>query len=311
MRIALQHDIPGLCEQLQGLGQAVDTYVVPSGDGPLQPFAADVLLCTVRGGDLPALITACQGLRWIHVFGTGIDGFPLSLLADDTVLTCSRGATATPIAEWVLATMLAREKQLPERWLKESPASWYAADLGCLEGKTLGIVGFGAIGQAVARRALAFDMQVMATVRRHRESPMPGVRLVEQLDSLLPQADHLVLALPATPESDGLINAQTLAALKPGAHLVNVSRASLVDQGALRTALDTGHLACASLDVVDPEPLPAGHWIYSHPGIRLSAHISWSGPNMTERLLAPFIANVQAFSRGEPLQGLVDKTAGY
>ena len=88
-------------------------------------------------------------------------------------------------------------------------------------------------------------------------------------------------------------------------------RASLVDQGALRTALDTGHLACASLDVVDPEPLPAGHWIYSHPGIRLSAHISWSGPNMTERLLAPFIANVQAFSRGEPLQGLVDKTAGY
>ena len=92
---------------------------------------------------------------------------------------------------------------------------------------------------------------------------------------------------------------------------MNVSRASLVDQGALRTALDTGHLACASLDVVDPEPLPAGHWIYSHPGIRLSAHISWSGPNMTERLLAPFIANVQAFSRGEPLQGLVDKTAGY
>jgi phosphoglycerate dehydrogenase-like enzyme len=312
MRIALQPNIPGLAEQLQGLGHGIETLIVPS-DACLaqQSLAADVLLCTATGGgDLPSLLNSCQGLRWIHVLGTGIDNFPLSMVGD-AVLTCSRGATATPMAEWVLAMMLCHEKQLPARWISEPPETWYMADLGCLERKTLGLVGLGAIGEAVARRALAFDMQVVAKVRSYRESPLPGVQLVEDLTELLQTADHLVLALPSTPASRGLIDARALARMKPGAHLINVSRATLVDQDALRVALDSGQLARASLDVVDPEPLPAGHWIYTHPKIRLSAHISWSGPDMAQRLLAPFIANVLAFARGEPLQGLVDTQAGY
>ncbi|MEZ5554696.1 NAD(P)-dependent oxidoreductase [Haliea sp.] len=312
MRIALQPNIPGLVDQLQALGHGIEVLIVPS-DASLaqQPLAADVLLCTATGsGDLPSLLSACRGLRWIHVLGTGIDNFPLSLVGD-AVLTCSRGATATPMAEWVLAMMLCHEKQLPTRWINEPPEAWYLADLGCLEQKNLGLVGLGAIGEAVARRALAFDMQVIAKVRSYRDSPLTGVQLVEHLTELLQAADHVVLALPATPASRGLIDAQALATMKPGAHLINVSRAALVDQDALRLALDSGQLARASLDVVDPEPLPAGHWIYGHPKIRLSAHVSWSGPNMAQRLLAPFIANVQAFIRGEPLQGLVDTQAGY
>ncbi|MDP4918083.1 MAG: hypothetical protein NWR12_10205 [Haliea sp.] len=312
MRIALQPNIPGLTEQLHSLGHGIEAFILPPDDGEAQqPVLADALLCTAANGiDLPRLVEACEGLRWIHVFGTGVDKFPLHL-AKDIVVTCSRGATATPIAEWVLAMMLAHEKQLPERWLSEPPATWYMADLGGLAHKTLGIVGFGAIGQAVAQRALAFDMRVIAKVRRHRESPVPGVELLENLDTLLGASDHVVLALPSTSASNNLFNADTLAAMKPGAHLVNIARANLVDQEALRAALDTGHLARASLDVVDPEPLPAGHWMYAHPGIKLSAHISWSSPNIAERLLAPFLANARSVACGEPLQGLVDKAAGY
>ena len=107
------------------------------------------------------------------------------------------------------------------------------------------------------------------------------------------------------------MGAQSMAAMKPGAHLVNVSRANLVDQDALRESLDKGHIGRASLDVVAPEPLPAGHWIYQHPQVFLSPHISWSGPNILERLMAPFFANVLAFAKDQPLQGVVDTAAGY
>ena len=311
MRIALQPDIPGLIDQLHQLAPGIEAFILPTGANASQQYEADVLLCTAADGSvLPDLIASCRGLRWIHVLGTGIDKFPLHLSAN-SIVSCSRGATATPIAEWVISMMLAHEKQLPERWLSEPPKTWYMADLGCLENKTLGIIGFGAIGQAVAKRALAFDMQVIAKVRTHRQSPVEGVKLVEDLHELLTVSDHVVLALPATNESNGLMNAETLSLMKPAGHLVNISRANLIDQEALRAMLDKGHIARASLDVVEPEPLPAGHWMYSHAGIKLSAHISWSGPNITQRLLAPFLHNVLGFANNQALQGVVDKTAGY
>lgn len=311
MRIVLQTDIPDLVDQLQSLAPGIKAFVLPSTDEPGDRIVADALLGTAAGGThLPALIERCEGLRWVHILGTGVDKFPLHLV-EDKLVTCSRGATAGPIAEWVMAMLLAHEKQLPDRWITEPPEAWYMADLGCLENKTLGIIGFGAIGQAIAKRALAFDMNIIAKVRTHRNSPIPGVEMVEDLHNLLQRSDHVVLALPSTPESDGLMGAQSMEALKPGAHLVNVSRANLVDQEALRESLNKGHISRASLDVVEPEPLPVGHWIYQHPRVFLSPHISWSGPNMVERLMAPFFANVMAFSTDLPLQGVVDTAAGY
>ncbi|MCB1700884.1 MAG: hypothetical protein H6985_08730 [Pseudomonadales bacterium] len=312
MRIALQSEIPGLVDQLQCLAPDIEAFVVPdTNESGERRIMADVLLGTATGRTrLPALIERCEGLRWLHILGTGVDKFPLHLV-EDKLVTCSRGATAGPIAEWVMAMLLAHEKQLPDAWITEPPQAWYMADLGCLENKTLGIIGFGAIGQAIAKRALPFDMNIIAKVRTHRTSPVQGVELVADLDKLLLRADHLVLALPSTPQSDGLIGTRSMAAMKPGAHLVNVSRANLVDQEALRENLDKGHIGRASLDVVEPEPLPAGHWIYRHPKIFLSPHISWSGPNMIERLMEPFFANVTAFANNQPLQGVVDTVAGY
>lgn len=311
MRLALNFEAPNIEKALRAHGEDLEIIkIAPREDSPGK---VDALLTPLAGNvPLTELLPKCQGLRWVHIFGTGADTFPFSLAGDgDIKVSCSRGASATAIAEWALAMMLSFEKRLPQSWVSAPPAQWFLADLGGLEGKTLGLLGFGAIGQAIARRALAFDIKVVAKVRQHRPSPMAGVTLVDSLDQVLGAADHLVLALPATAASRGLLGAEQLARTKPGVHLVNVARSGLIDQDALRPLLDRGHIAMASLDVVEPEPLPAGHWLYSHPRVRLSPHISWSAPGMVDRILAVFLRNLEAFAQGRPLEGLVDVAAGY
>ncbi|MEY2568184.1 MAG: hypothetical protein QOE35_2713 [Actinomycetota bacterium] len=249
-------------------------------------------------------------VRWVHVLAAGVDKFPLDQ-AGDRIVTCSRGASAPAIAEFVLATMLAFEKQLPDVWASEPPEHWNLAGLGGLRGKTLGLVGVGAIGTEVARRALAFDMGVMAHRRTDAPLPLPEMRRTSSLPELLSQSDHVVVAAPATPQTHHLLDADAFAAVNPGVHLVNIARGALVDQDALRSALDDGRVARASLDVVDPEPLPAGHWLYAHPKVRLSPHISWSSPGTIERTVELFADNLRRWREGRPLHGVVDVAAGY
>lgn len=308
MRLALNFEAPDIERAIRRACPAIE-IVKPT--QATRGCAADALLTPLQGEvALADLLSQCHGLRWVHVLGTGVDSFPLELAGQRTI-TCSRGATAIPIAEWVLAMLLNFEKRLPSSWVTSPPDQWFQADLGSLEGKTLGLVGLGTIGQEVAKRALAFNMRVMANVRRHRASSMRGVELVEDLDTILHVADHLVLALPATPDSHQLLNAANLSKTKRGSHLVNVARASLIDQDALRGLLDSGHIAAASLDVVEPEPLPVGHWLYEHPRVRLSPHVSWCAPGIVDRMLAIFLRNLDAFAAGQPLNGVVNVSAGY
>jgi phosphoglycerate dehydrogenase-like enzyme len=270
---------------------------------------ADVLATLVD--DAPAIADALHpGISWVHVLGAGVDGFPLDVVGERT-LTCSRGAGAPAIAEFVLAAMLAFEKRLPESWITEPPDRWSTANLGGLAGRTLGVVGLGSIGTEVATRALAFDMQVVALRRSQRPSPVAGVTLGPSLVSVLAGSDHVVVAAPATAETRQLIDEVALAEIKPGAHFVNVSRGSLVDQDALLRALDDGRIATASLDVVEPEPLPAGHPLYRHPRVRLSPHISWSSPQTVARTFQLFADNLARYRAGQPLLGQVDVAAGY
>jgi len=297
----------------------------------LEPFAGDfpqVAFVTVpTEGDLPpdvrgeALLTFTwgrpnmkqvldRGVRWVHTFGTGIDGFPLETLGD-RLLTCARGSSAVPMAEWTLAMLLAFEKQLPATWVREAPERWNWARLGGLSGRTLAIVGLGGIGVAIAERALAFGMRVRAIRRSDRPSPLPGVEMAADLADLLDGADHVVLVAPSTPETRHLIDADAFARMKPGVHLVNIARGALIDQEALRRALDDERVARASLDVADPEPLPAGHWLYTHPRVFLSPHVSWSMPGAFDLLLRSFADNLRRFLAGDPLEGVVDLEAGY
>jgi phosphoglycerate dehydrogenase-like enzyme len=251
-----------------------------------------------------------MGVRWMHIPGTGVDGWPRELLAGRTV-TCARGVSAVPIAEYVLAAMLAFEKDMPNIFLEAKPEHWNYAQLGELSGKTVGIVGLGGIGEAVASRALAFDCRVRALRRRPEQGAPPGVELAADLADLLGSADHLVLAAPATSATEHLLDDAAFSLVKPGVHLVNIARGSLVDQDALRRALDDDRVAMATLDAVTPEPLPEQHWLFSHPKVRVTAHVSWSSPHGWDRMLEWFADNLARFVAGEPLAGVVDPDEGY
>lgn len=310
LRIISHVNMTGLQERIEALEGIEYRYLDPEEEVP-KGLRADVLVTTaVHGKQTKVLMAPDFGIGWVHVFGTGMDGFDIVAVGARD-LTCSRGATATPIAEWVLAMMLACVKQLPERWCSAPPEHWRHAVLQNLSGQTLSLVGLGSIGQAVALRALPFGMRVKALVRRPRSSPIAGVELVSSLEALLADADHVVLAAPATPYTYHLLNEQSLTWVKPGAHLVNVARASLIDEHALHAALEDGRLARASLDVADPEPLPAKHWFYHHPRVYFSPHVSWSGPEVYEQMIQRLITNLQHRLRNEPLQYQVDKKAGY
>jgi phosphoglycerate dehydrogenase-like enzyme len=251
-----------------------------------------------------------RGVQWVQLSGTGFNNTPPELLAVPTV-TCARGASAIPISEYVLGTMLAFGRGFPQHWLREAPKHWNFQRMSTLAGQTLGLVGLGGIGSRIARLALAFDMRVVAMRRTDRPSPVPGVEIVTDLAALLADADHVVLAAPGTARTEHLIDAAALALVKPGVHLVNIARGTLVDQDALRVALDDGRVARASLDVCEPEPLPADHWLYSHPNVFLTPHSSWSSQAFFDTAIDQFCTNLRHWIAGEPLEHLIDRDEGY
>lgn len=246
-------------------------------------------------------------LKWVHLRSTGIDKYPDWIFEVPNV-TVTRGGYATPISEYVLAAILAEVKSIPAIWA-ESRDDWQMVKLGTLEGRVLGIVGFGEIGRAIARRALAFDMRVIGTNRSGGASGMDGVEIVG-FDDLLSQADHIVVATPLTEQTRGLFNAAAFSRMKPGAHIVNIGRGAVIDSEALRAALED-NLGAATLDVTDPEPPPPGHWLYTHPKLRLSPHISGSSPHSEHTVTRFFIDNLGRYVSGQTLKGLVDRDARY
>ncbi len=293
------------------LAERVEVVPLAMSD-PLPDDAVGEVLITVPGWSEHTEELVARGVRWMHLVSTGVDRVDFAVLPDGLVVTNTRGASAIPISEWVLAVMLAFEKHLPDVWIHQPPADWRAdARLGSLHGRRLAILGFGSIGAAVATRALAFDMEVRGLRRTDRPSPVPGVELVGSVAEAVAEADHVVVAAPLTPATRHLVDAAALAAMKPGVHLVNIARGGLVDQDALRVALDEGHVGRASLDAVEPEPLPEGHWLFTHPRVRLSAHDSWSWPGSGAAMVERFAVNLRAWLDGEPLPDRVDPVQGY
>jgi phosphoglycerate dehydrogenase-like enzyme len=311
-----------------------------SPDGPVgADVDGEVLLAPGRAAGRPRgewlVDVADRGVRWVHIAGTNVGDVPEELFARGRVVTCSRGAMASPISEFVLSSMLAFEKRFPHTWLDRPPAGgwdvqrefgvgagagearmeppprWGYADLGSLDGKMLGIFGFGSIGRATAEKARAFGMSVVAVRRSGAPSGMEGVEIVADVGEMVEVADHVVACAPGTPATRYVFGASLFRRTKPGAHLVNVARGSLVDQEALVTALDQGRLAFASLDVTEPEPLPEGHVLYTHPKIHLSPHVSWCSPARQRRTGEIILRNVASYLAGEPLHGYVDPKERY
>ena len=175
-------------------------------------------------------------------------------------MTCARGASAVPISEWVLAAVLAWAKRMPETFLTRRPGTgtFRQPTLDRVDGSTLALVGLGGIGAAVAQRALGFDMHVRALRRTDAPSPVPGVEVVRRSASCCRAPTMSCSPRPATARTRQVIDATAFGLMTPGVHLVNIARGALVDQDALRAALDDGTVAMATLDTVDPEPLPGG-----------------------------------------------------
>lgn len=291
------------------LAERVEVVPVPKGRALEPGVEGDVLLGTWGN---PQIYDLAERVPWVHYAGTGIDGLDLHRLARGRVLTNSRGVAAVPIAEWVLTVLLFHEKRLDEVLLREPPATWpVRTPLGTLYGRRIALLGLGAIGSAVAERALPFGAKLRALRHSSQSSPVAGVELVSRFEDLIRDADHLIIAAPLTEVTRHIVNRESLRHAKPGLHIVNIARGGLVDQDALREALDSGGVSAASLDAVTPEPPPAGHWLYRHPRVRLSPHLSWSWPGAAAALADKFAENLRRYLGGQPLLNVIDPERGY
>lgn len=261
-----------------------------------------------RGGAQPAIWPG--RLRWVCSASVGMDFYPRWLL-DAPIVSCARGTASDEIADYVIAAVYRQTKDIAEAVVR-SPEEWRYRPLGQVHGSTFGIVGFGAIGRAVARRATALGARVLA-VRRSRESTVGiiGVEMRDSVAELVREADHIIIAVPATADTHHMFDRALLSRVKSGAHLINVARGSVVDQDALQAALDTDRLAFATLDVTDPEPLPAGHPLYTHPKVRLTPHISASYTLARSKLLTKILGDITLFAAGKHPTDVVLPERGY
>jgi phosphoglycerate dehydrogenase-like enzyme len=234
----------------------------------------------------------------------------------EVVLTNMKGAYGPVIAEHVFAMILSRTRNLPHYLDAGRQGSWSRGPgdaMTSLQGGTMLVVGLGGIGSEIARRADAFNMRVLATARTERPPP-PYVDVLgtaADLDDLLPQADVVVLAVPLTAETRGMVNRRTIRRMKEGAWIVNIARGAVVDTDALADALDTGKIGAAFLDVTDPEPLPEGHTLWNRPNVLITPHVAARAELSAARRQALIVENMRRLSSGERLLNVVDKAAGY
>jgi D-3-phosphoglycerate dehydrogenase len=249
-----------------------------------------------------SVLTSCPRLRVVSRSGVGYDNVNLADAAAAGVVVCyAPQAPTVSTAEHTIALMLAITKQLPVLQARAAaglPGATTATSLE-LDGAVLGLVGLGRIAIRVAIAARGLGMTVVAHDPFIEESPVPDVDLMT-LDAMLPVTDVVSLHAPALPSTERLINANTLALMKPGSYLVNCARGVLVDQDALLDALDRGHLAGAALDVTDPEPLPVGHPLLGRDDVIVTPHVASGTGAGRRRLYEHAIDNALAVLRGDP-----------
>ncbi len=268
----------------------------------------------------PEFLARATKLVWVQAMSAGVERYlRIAPLAenDAIVLTNQQGAGGPAIADHTFAMLLALTRDLRPFLEHQSEGRWSrtGSDAGAiaLEGRTLLVVGLGGIGTEIARRGAGFGMRVLAT----RRSDAPGPAYVERVGrpddllSLLPEADVVAIAAPLTPETEGLFDARAFAAMRRGAFLVNVARGRIVDTDALVAALREGRLGGACLDVTDPEPLPAGHPLWSFRNVVVTPHVAGRAELSGTRAFAVLKENLRRFGAGEPLLNVVDKVAGY
>lgn len=276
---------------------------------------ADVLLVwDFRSAKLRDAWPHARRLQWVHVAGVGVEAvlFP-ELVSSSVVLTNSRGVFDQAIAESVLGLMLAFAKGLPDTLDLQRRHAWQHRVSERLAGQMVLILGAGGIGRAIGRLARAAGMRVTGAARTARLSDPDLGRVValQDVEAFLPDADYVVIALPLTSETKGMVGAPALGRMKPTARLVNVARGPIVDEDALVQALRAKRIAGAALDVFTEEPLPADSPFWDLPGVIVSPHMSGDFTGWESSLSQLFVVNFRRWRRGEPLLNIVDKRRGY
>src|SRR5262249_37466009 len=256
-------------------------------------------------------------LRWVQLSSSGVGQLVerMRLGTSPIVVTNAAGVHATPLAEFVLFARLYSGKRIPHVLADQRRHHWDRFALDTLPGKTLGIVGLGQVGRAIARLARGAGLRIVA-VRRTAGTPsdIPEVDAVyppEGLRRLLAESDYVVLIVPFTPETTGLLGEAELALMKPGAVLINIARGQLVDEPALIRALRSGHLGGAALDVFAQEPLAADSLLWDLPNVLVTPHSMSTAYNENAVLVDLFCDNLRRYLGGEPMRNVMDRGRGY
>ena len=303
--------------RLAGLPPGVRTVIgqAPEDFGEALRSAEVVFHCAGGRKRLEPLLAQAPQVRWVHSRSAGVENilFP-ALVESPVVVTNARGAYSRSLAEWAMAGVLFFAKDLRRLVKSQGEGRWDVFEPEEVAGKTLGVVGYGDIGRAVARQARALGMSVLALRRRAGAAPDGVAEEVAGPDGLLDlmrRSDYVVAATPITPKTRGLIGRDAIAAMKPTAVFVNIGRGPVVDEGALVEALTARRIRGAALDVFEKEPLPDGHPLYALDNVLLSPHSADNVPGWRESAVDVFVEHVRRYRRGEPLPNIVDKAGGY
>lgn len=279
---------------------------------------ADIAVCFSIS---PEVFSKAQKLAWLHIGSDGIDHtWFYGLQVSDVLITHAESITTIPVAESVFAHLLYLNKQFNAVQHFRQSREWMqwqiAANIRILNGQTLGIIGTGQIGGQVARLAQAFGMRTIGLRRQvsgknavvpHFDQVFPRSRLHQ----LLGESDNVVIAVPTTDETRGMIGKREFKAMKSSAYLINVARGSIVDETALIHALENKVIAGAALDVYTTEPLPPGSPLFNLPNLFMTPHTAGNYPGYMDAATLDFAEKLKGFLLGHPLTGIIDKSRGY
>jgi phosphoglycerate dehydrogenase-like enzyme len=292
-------DRPGR-DAVGDLPEDVVVGLIPrEGEPPQEILDAEFLVPSASDRGTAGLLSRMRSLRVIQTLSAGVDWI-LPFVPSGVTLCDAAGTRDAAVAEWVLASILSAQKMLPQMRDQQREHNWNWTQTAELAGSTVMVLGYGSIGRAVEARLAPFGVELIRVARRARE----GVHSVDDLRSLLPRAEIVVVLLPLTLATTGMLDARKLALLAPGALLVNAARGPIVDTNALLEVLEEGRIR-ATLDVTDPEPLPRGHPLWDAPGVLITPHFAGDTLAADRRAFALVGEQVRRYVRHEPLANVV------